>query len=181
MQILPTDVCREPTHRFVFPFPGLWSRHNILAILKHVWHVHPRDRVRIKNQAGDTTGSRAKSQTKTVPDRLVGELALFVCKSGSNGIEKIATDFTALHPGPSKRQVEKKMQARIVGIKYKSYLMSSSTVKVACRVKSEMFGLSYQARLARDEHPARPPAVVLKIRSWTLASPSFFSARLILD
>lgn len=45
-----------------------------------------------------------------MPDRLVGELARFACRSGSKGMDKVVTDFTAVHPEASKRQVEKKIQ-----------------------------------------------------------------------
>eukprot|EP00903_Cladosiphon_okamuranus_P016661 g15364.t1 len=63
-----------------------------------------------QNQAGGSTSSRAQGQAKPVPDRLVGELARFACRSGSKGMEKVVTDFTAVHPEASKRQVEKKIQ-----------------------------------------------------------------------
>lgn len=61
-------------------------------------------------QAGGSTSSRAQGQAKPVPDRLVGELARFACRSGSKGMERVVTDFTAIHPEASKRQVEKKIQ-----------------------------------------------------------------------
>lgn len=63
------------------------------------------------HQAGGSTSARAQGQAKPVPDRLVGELARFVCGSGSKGIDKIVADFTTMHPEASKRQVEKKIQA----------------------------------------------------------------------
>lgn len=64
-------------------------------------------------QSGGSSSSRAQGQSKPVPERLVGELARFACRSGSKGIDKIVTDFTAMHPEASKRQVEKKIQARL--------------------------------------------------------------------
>lgn len=66
----------------------------------------------IEHQAGGSASSRAQGQAKPVPDRLVGELARFACRSGSKGMDKVVTDFTAVHPEASKRQVEKKIQAR---------------------------------------------------------------------
>ena len=64
------------------------------------------------NQTGGSSSSRPQGQAKPVPDCLVGELARFVCQSGSKGIDKIVADFTGVHPEASKRQVEKKIQAR---------------------------------------------------------------------
>lgn len=64
------------------------------------------------NQTGGSSNSRPQGQAKPVPDCLVGELARFVCQSGSKGIDKIVADFTGVHPEASKRQVEKKIQAR---------------------------------------------------------------------
>lgn len=64
------------------------------------------------HQIGGSTSSRPHGQAKAVPDSLVGELSRFVCRSGSKGIDKIVTDFTAIHPEASKRQVEKKIQVR---------------------------------------------------------------------
>ena len=66
----------------------------------------------MEHQAGGSSSSRAQGQAKPVPDRLVGELARFACRSGSKGMDKVVTDFTAVHPEASKRQVEKKIQAR---------------------------------------------------------------------
>lgn len=63
------------------------------------------------DQAGGSSTSRPQGQAKPVPDCLVGELSRFVCRSGSKGIDKIVSDFTAIHPEASKRQVEKKIQA----------------------------------------------------------------------
>ncbi|CAM9610593.1 unnamed protein product [Ascophyllum nodosum] len=59
---------------------------------------------------GSTTTSRPQSQAKPVPECLVGELSRFVSRSGSKGMDKIVSDFTAVHPEASKRQVEKKIQ-----------------------------------------------------------------------
>ncbi|CAM9388149.1 unnamed protein product, partial [Laminaria digitata] len=67
-----------------------------------------------QNQTGGSSSSRPQGQAKPVPDCLVGELARFVCQSGSKGIDKIVADFTGVHPEASKRQVEKKIQARFM-------------------------------------------------------------------
>ena len=63
-----------------------------------------------------------------------------MCQSGSKGIDKIVADFTGVHPEASKRQVEKKIQARylfswplVVAFGGERYVLAISHVPFAGR------------------------------------------------
>ncbi|CAM9610522.1 unnamed protein product, partial [Ascophyllum nodosum] len=94
---------------------------------------------------GSTTTSRFQSQAKPVPECLVGELSRFVSRSGSKSMDKIVSDFTAVHPEPSKRLVEKKIQINAVPAKGQQKTLKSKIYK-----KEEIAYKEKRAGDARD-------------------------------